>query len=229
MVKGKILKSFTQKILFGLVGKIGIVSLMAICLTLFNSNTKAQTLLVNYDFASAIAGTPCTATPLTTATNVTSIFTTGGTNSGTCSILPGTPAQIPYAFAENQDANHAVNISSSAVDSVNYSQFQLIGVSAYRGYKLYFQVERSGPIDVQYSIDGNNFTSFKQIPKPIHKWRFPPTVVDLSSVTAIDGQPTVYFRLVGKSDRNPGLYFLIDNFQVQATRGKSRKRVRLTF
>lgn len=78
------MKNLTLKILSGLVGKIGIVLLMVICLVIFNLNTKAQTLLVNYDFASAIAGTPCTATPLTIASGVTSTFTSGGTNGGTC-------------------------------------------------------------------------------------------------------------------------------------------------
>ncbi len=226
------MKSFTQKILFGLVGKIGIVSLMAICLTLFNSNTKAQTLLVNYDFASAIAGTPCTATPLTTATNVTSIFTTGGTDGETCTISEGTPTsqRTGFAFAENKDANLAVSLSNSDVDAENYFQFQLTGVSAFRSYQLNFNAIQSGPIDVQYSLDGVNFTSFTQLPLPIHKLYFPRIIVDLSSVTAIDRQPTVYFRLVGKSRHNLSLRFVIDNFQVQATAAtKSRKRVRLTF
>ena len=223
------MKKLTQKILFGVVGKIGIISLTAICLVLFNSSVKAQqTLLVNYDFASAVAGTPCTAMPLTTAPNVTSIFTTGGTDGETCTTPSGMHTQIPDAFAENQDANQAVGLNSRAVDSVNYFQFQLDGVGSYRDYKLYFQLRQSGPVDVQYSIDGNSFTSFTQIPNPTHKWRFPPSVVDLSSETAIEGQPTVYFRLVGKSDRNPGLTFEIDNFQVQATRAtKKRNRVRV--
>lgn len=221
------MKKLTQKILFCLIGKIGIVSLMAICLALFSSSMKAQqTLLVNYDFASAVAGTPCTATPLTTAAGVTSIFTTGGTNEGTCTTVPGMSTRS-NAFAENKDENLAVSLGSSAIDAVNYCQFQLNGVSAFHGYKMYFEANQSGPIDIQYSIDGNNFASFTQLPNPILKWSFQPRLIDLSSVTTIDGQPTVYFRLVGKSDRNPGLRFDLDNFQVQATAAtKSRKRVR---
>ena len=224
------MKKLTQKILFGLVGKIGIVSLTAICLAMFNSNTKAQTLIVNYDFASAVAGTPCTATPLTTVPNVTSIFTTGGTDGETCTIYTGTPMYQPagFAFAENKDANLAVSVSSSEVDAVNYFQFQLTGVGAFRGYKLFFQPRQSGPIDVQYSLDGVNFTSFTQIPLPLHKLSFPHKIVDLSEVTTIDRQPTVYFRLVGKSSHNLSLRFVIDNFQVQATAAtKKRNRVRV--
>jgi hypothetical protein len=221
------MKKLTQKILFGLVGKIAIVSLMAIFFTMFNSNTQAQTLLVNYDFASAVAGSTCTATPLTTAPGVTSIFTAGGTNGGACTTSEGSHSEIGYAFTENKEANLAVDLSSSDIDAESYFQVQLTNVSAYRGYKLYFQAMQSGPIDVQYSLDGITFTNFTQLPNPIVKWRFPPTIVDLSSVTAIDRQPTVYFRLVGKSDGNSGLTFRIDNFQVQATAAtKSRKRVR---
>jgi hypothetical protein len=220
------MKKLTQKILSALTGKIGIVSLIAICLTMFHSNTQAQTLLVNYDFASAVAGSPCTATPLTTATNVTSIFTTGGTDGETCTTPLGMSPQLE-AFAENQDESKSVSLNSSVNDAVNYFQFQLSGVGSYRDYKLYFQATHYGPIDVQYSIDGNNFTSFTQIPRDLRKWRNPSIIIDMSSVTAINRQPTVYFRLVGKSDINPGLTFEIDNFQMQATAApKSRKRVR---
>lgn len=224
------MKNLTQKILFGLVGKIGIVSLIAICFMVFNSKTKAQTLLVNYDFASAVAGTPCTVTPLTTATGVTSIFTTGGTDGENCNTSLGYGMLNPttgYAFAYNKDANQSVSVSSTAFDAENYFQFQLNGVSAFHGYYLHFQSMRSGPIDVQYSLDGVDFTSFIQLPKPLYPDNFPFKIVDLSSVTAIDRQPTVYFRLVGKSVSNRNLYFVIDNFQVQATTTvKSRKRVR---
>ncbi len=221
------MKPSTQKIFCGLIEKTSFVLFITICLAAFNSNTKAQTLLVNYDFASAVAGTPCIATPLTTATNVTSIFTTGGTNGGACTILSGANS-YPPAFADNRDGNQAVSLSNYAVDAVNYFQFQLIGVSAYQNYKLYFQRHQSGPIDVQYSLDGTTFTNFTQLPKPMLQDRFLEALVDMSSVTAINGQPTVYIRLVGRSDRNPGLTFTIDNFQVQATLQKSRKRVRFT-
>lgn len=231
------MKKFTQKIVSVVVDKIGIVSLMLICIALFNSNAKAQTLLVNYDFASAVAGAPCTAMPLMTAQNVTSIFTTGGTDGETCTTVEGqfTPWVAPptgLAFGINSEGNLAVNVGSSAVDAVNYFQFQLNGVSAYRSYKLHFQTNRSGTIDVQYSLDGNNFTSFVQIPRNQidNTVNYPSKIIDLSSVTELNGQPTVYFRLVGKSSLNSSLYFSVDNFQVQAvSTTKSNKRVRIVF
>lgn len=223
------MKNLTQKNLSSLVGKIGIVSLMAVFLTMFNSETQAQTLLVNYDFASAIAGTTCTATPLTTATGVESIFTIGGTNGKNCTISEGTPVSPPTgsAFTENNDANLAVKVSSSDIGAENYFQFQLTGVSGFRSYQLHFNAVQGGPIDVQYSLDGVDFISFTQLPRPVTQIFFPRKIVDLSSVTAIDRQPTVYFRLVGKSSNNLSLRFVIDNFQVQATATtKSRKRVK---
>lgn len=221
------MKNLTQKILFSLVGKIGIVSLMAFCLAMFNSNAQSQTLLVNYDFASAVAGTPCTATPLMTAANVTSIFTTGGTNGGTCNTYQGTTysSQITFPFVVNKEANLAVNIRNSTAEDVSYFQFQLNNVSAYRDYKLFFNAQIA-TIDFQYSLDGINFISFAQIPSTILAIYLPPRLIDLSSATVLSGQPTVYFRLVGKKEISSN--FTIDNFQVQATAiAKSRKRVRL--
>jgi hypothetical protein len=215
------MKKLTQKILSSIMGKIGVVSLMTICLTMFNSGTKAQTLLVNYDFASAVAGTPCTAAPLTTAVGVESIFTTGGTDGETCTIYEEPPT------SQNKEANLAMSLSNSDDVAENYFQFQLMGVSAFRSYRLNFNAIQSGPIDVQYSLDGVNFTSFTQLPRPITQLYFPRKIVDLSAVTAIDRQPTVYFRLVGKSSPSRNLRFVIDNLQVQATAAiKSRKRVR---
>jgi hypothetical protein len=230
------MKTSTQKMLFGLVGKIAAVSLMAICFALFSASIKAQqTLLVNYDFADAVAGPPCTATPLTAATGVTSIFTTSGTDGGTCTIYSGIGMSSPttgFAFAQNEDGNQSVTVNDSDTDAV-YVQFQLSGVSAFRGYKLYFQRLRTSSIDVQYSVDGINFTSFIEIPLinptsfPPSPTSFPPSIVDLSSITAIDNQPTIYFRLVGKDSLKSRLYLTIDNFQVQATRAtKKRNRVR---
>ncbi len=229
------MKILAQKIFFGFIGKIGIVSLMAICIILFNSKIKAQqTLLVNYDFGSAIAGTPCMANPLTTASGITSIFTSSGTNGGTCTTSIGNQMNNPeigYAFAFNETDNLAVNLDSSAGDSAGYFQFQLNGVSAFHDYKLFFQRTRTSAIDVQYSTDGINFTSFTRIPSSPFQDGFPRLIIDLSSITAIDNQPTVYFRLEGiryGGDYSPQLIGLvIDNFQVQATAAtKSRKRVR---
>ena len=230
------MKNLAQKILFRLANKIAAITLITLCLALFSSTMKAQqTLLVNYDFASAIAGTPCTATPLKTTPGVTSIFTSGGINDGTCIVRPGYTTYDAYypsdgrPFAYNEDDNLSVSLGNSASDSAGYFQFQLNGVSAFHSYKLYFQRTRTSAIDIQYSLDGINFTSFTQIPSSGFPDNFPPIIVDLSSITAINNQPTVYFRLEGiRYGLSPQLIGLtIDNFQVQATAAtKSRKRVR---
>lgn len=227
------MQSSSQKILFVLFKKISLVSLTAICITLFSLSVKAQqTLLANYDFASAVAGTPCTATPLTTAANVTSIFTSGGTNEGVCSTPSGSASgsEIGYAFVPNKDANLAISAGSSAGNSVGYFQFQLNGVSSFHSYKLYFLRREKDGIDVQYSLDGINFTSFEKIPSTRTPIYFPRLVIDLSSITAIDNQPTVYFRLEGiryGGAAPPFIGLEIDNFQVQATAAtKSRERVK---
>ncbi len=217
------MKKTFQKILSDSAGKIGVVSLMAICFIMFNSNAKAQTLLANYDFNSAVAGTPCLADPATTAPGVTSFFTTGGTDGETCKTL--------VVFAANPAGSNqpdiGVSVGSANPNAVNYFQFQLIGVSAFRDYKLYFGTRQSGVIDVQYSLDGVNFTSFRQLPIPIIQIYFPKREVDFSSVPALNGQSTVYFRLEAKSRLDRDLDFVINNFQVRAeTVAKSRKRVR---
>jgi len=220
------MKNLAQKLLFSLVGKIGIVSLMAFCLVMFNSNTKAQTLIVNYDFASLIPGTPCAATPLTTAAGVTATLTTGETGGGNCIASHGDTTGVE-AFVDNE-YNPGVELLSTVTDSKGYFQFQLEGVSAYRDYKLFFQAQRKSSIDVQYSLDGINFTDFTRLYFGPIQPLYHDFHVDLSSVAEIEGQPTVYIRLLGMSRANNDYSFDIDNFQVQATRAtKSRKRVRI--
>ncbi|MBA3632106.1 MAG: carboxypeptidase regulatory-like domain-containing protein [Acidobacteria bacterium] len=207
-----------KNIYSGLVKKLGILALTAFCFVLFSVGANAQTVLVNYDFASATAGTPCTATPLTTATGVTSTFTTGGTGGGACTTPTGTAAASPPAFVANA-SNQAVSLSSFAAGSTNYFQFQLSGVSAYQDYMLFFQTRRSGTgpvnVDVQYSLNGTTFTTFATI-QPPNSTTFSAFTVDLSSVAAIEGQPTVYFRLLGRDGTGSTGTFVIDNFQVRA-------------
>ncbi len=219
------MKDFVQKTFPGLAGKIGIVSLLAICFALFVANADAQTTLVNYDFASAVAGTPCTASPLSTATGVTSAFSTGGTvGGGTCTTPAGAAVASPPAFVANA-SNQSVSVSSFASTSTNFFQFQLSGVSSYQDYMLFFQARRSGTgpvnVDVQYSLDGTSFTTFSTIQPPNSTTFTAATAftIDLSSVVAIENQPTVYFRLLGRDGTSAAGTFVIDNFQVQATAG----------
>lgn len=181
-------------------------------------NANAQTVLVNYDFANAVAGTPCTATPLTSATGVTSTFTT---STGTCTTPAGAATTTtPAPFVANA-SNQSVSISGFNPGFTGYFQFQLSGVSSYQNYMLYFQNQRSGsgPVnfDIQYSTDGTNFTTFQSFTSAT-ALSTGGVSVDLSAVSAIEGQANVYFRIVGRdgtSTTNAGT-FRIDNFQVQA-------------
>lgn len=185
----------------------------------FSNHVSAQTLIVNYDFLSAVAGTPCTASPLSVATGVTSTFTTGGTGGGACTTPAGTAstASPTGAFASNA-LNQSVSLTSFAAGSTNFFQFQLSGVSSFQDYMLYFQTQRSGtgPVnaDVQYSLNGTTFITFQTItvpPAPFGGFR-----LDLSAVAAIELQPTVFFRIVGRDGTGAAGTLRIDNFQVQA-------------
>ena len=197
--------------------KLGLFLFTLIFSGLIAGNVSAQTLLVNYDFASAVAGTPCTASPLTTAGGVTSTFTTGGTGGGTCTTPAGTAAASPPAFAANA-ANPSVSLTSFAAGSTNFFQFQLSGVSTYTNYMLFFQSQRSGtgPVnaDIQYSTNGTTFTTFQTVNPG--NGVFAAFNIDLSAVSAIEGQPTVYFRILGTGGTGAAGTFRIDNFQVRA-------------
>ena len=185
---------------------------------IFLLNAQAQTVLVNYDFASAVAGTPCTAAPLTTAAGVTSTFTTGGTGGGTCTTPAGTAATAPPAFVANA-ANQSVSLTSFAAASSNFFQFQLSGVGSFMDYMLFFQSQRSGTgpinLDVQYSTNGTTFTTFQTVNPG--NGVFAAFNIDLSAVPAIENQPTVYFRLLGSGGTGAAGTLRIDNFQVQAS------------
>jgi hypothetical protein len=192
--------------------------LASFVLAIFLLNAQAQTVVVNYDFASAVAGTPCTASPLTTAPGVTSTFTTGGTGGGTCTTPAGTAATAPPAFVSNA-ANQSVSLTSFAAGSTNFFQFQLNGVGSYVDYMLFFQTQRSGTgpvnLDVQYSTDGMTFTTFQTVNPG--NGVFAAFNIDLSAVSAIENQPTVYFRLLGSGGTGSAGTLRLDNFQVAAT------------
>jgi hypothetical protein len=158
-----------------------------------------------------------TATPLSTAAGVTSTFTTGGTGGGTCTTPAGT-ATTATAFTPNT-ANQAVSLSSFLAGSSNFFQFQLSNVQGFQNYMLYFQTRRSstGPAnaDIQYSTDGMTFTTFQSIAVPATT-PFSAFNIDLSAVNAIENQPNVFFRILGRDGTGSTGTFVIDNFQVQA-------------
>lgn len=186
----------------------------------FASQTFAQTVLVNYSFNDAVAGTtPCNPGTFDTAAGVTSTFTT---STGTCT-TPGGNSTTANAFVQNSTAGQAVSITGFAAGSTQYFQFQLSNTSAYSSYQVYFQTARSGTgptsATLQYSTDGTNFTDFQTVSPPatgnplvLQDFRF-----DLSGVTALNGKPTVYFRIAASNGTSANGTFRIDNFQVQAT------------
>lgn len=185
----------------------------------------AQTVLVNYDFASAVAGTPCTATPLSTAGGATSTFTT---STGTCTTPAGTAAAAPPAFVANAN-NQSVSITGFAAASSNYFQFQLGNLSGYRDFMLFFQAQRSGtgPVnaDIQYSTNGTTFTTFQTVNPGNGTFTGAAFNIDLSAIAAIENQANVYFRIVGYNGTGAGGTFRIDNFQVQAVLAPSAASV----
>src|SRR5215213_11083858 len=117
------------------------LGIFSFVLAVFLSNAHAQTVLVNYDFATAVAGAPCAATPLTTASGVTSVLRTGGTGAGTCITPNGTAATAPPAFVANADSQ-SISLTSFAAASTNYFEFELNGVDTYQNFMLFFQLQR---------------------------------------------------------------------------------------
>lgn len=205
------MKDFSQKVLPDFVRKLGIVSLMAICFALFSSNVSAQTTIVNYDFNNAAPGTPCS--PGTSSGVVASVFTT---STGTCTTPTGTTAAAPPAFTAAPVAGLSVSIIN-ATTTQQYFQFQLNNVVSFSNYMVFFQAQRSGtgpPNGVlQYSLDGVTFVDAGTFAVPT---TFGALSFNLSGITALNNQPTVYFRVAASGASTSAGTFRIDNFQVQA-------------
>jgi hypothetical protein len=213
-LRGEIMRDFVQKAFADFARKISISLLMTICFALFSVVINAQTTLVNYSFNDAVAGNPCNAGTVTTATGVTSTFTT----SRDCATVAGV-ATTSAAFTPNT-AGTAVSLSNFANGTTQFFQFQLSGVSSFQDYMLYIQLRGSGTgatsVTLQYSLNGTTFTDFQTFATTT---TFAPYTFDLSSIAAIEGQSTVYFRFVGVNTTGAtGTIgtFVIDNFQVQA-------------
>ncbi|CAN5843446.1 hypothetical protein BH20ACI4_BH20ACI4_06290 [soil metagenome] len=199
-----------------LVKTIFLVFTFALVFLLFNISTNAQTVLVNYDFASTTAATPCVyGGPLTTAAGVTSSYTT---STGNCTTPAGTASTVPPAFVANS-SNQSVSITGFATGSTQFFTFQINNVTNFIDYMVFFQAQRSasGPTDatLQYSTDGIFFTNFQAVTVPTSfstGFNF-----DLSAVSAIENQTTVYFRIFAAGGTSATGTFRIDNFQTQAT------------
>ena len=167
------------------------------------------TTIVNYDFNSGAtypALAPSLAANITCAATSTEMFATiTGTATG------GT------AFTANA-TGPALSMSNSSGNNARYFQFQLGGaaLSDNSNYKIYFQSTRSNTgaqtITLAYSTDNityNNFTTTVTVTTS-----FAPTILDLSSIIALNNQSTIYFRLLANGASGSGS-LTIDNFQIQ--------------
>lgn len=191
------------------------VVLVWIFIGFISYSTKAQTVLVNYDFVTN-SSTPCTAMPVNTASGVNSTFTTGGF--GTCTNFAGTAVTAPPAFVANANNDSVALRSFPNTSSTGYFQFALSGTSLnlYSSYKVFFQSQRTASVVssgvFQYSTDGTNFTDFQTITIPESFGAF---ALDLSSgaaATALNNQSTVFFRLVVGGATSTSGNVRIDNF-----------------
>jgi len=185
----------------------------AIAFLFCNQSTFAQTTIVNYDFNSGSsygALSPTLATNITSTASGTETFTTyGGTASGSS------------AFVANSTAGNALAMSNSSGTNTRYWTFQLGGsaLNTYQSYKLYLQAQRSTTgaqtITIAYSTNGSTFTNFSTTLSP-PDGSFGEQVFDLSSVSALNFQSAVYFRIMASGASGTGT-LRIDNFEILAS------------
>lgn len=172
---------------------------------------KGQTTVVQFNFENASAypvAASSTASSITgSCTSSETYATFGGTNTGTGAFV-----------ADNSSSPNGLGMSNSSGTNTRYFQFQLGGsnLSCYTCYKVYFQAQRSSTgattITLQYSTNGSSWTSFGTATVGTS---YTECSFDLCSVTALDNQSAVYFRLYASGASGSGT-LRIDNFQVQA-------------
>ncbi|MBS1635850.1 MAG: hypothetical protein JST26_07985 [Bacteroidetes bacterium] len=188
-------------------------TVILIVLFMMTLGAMAQTTIVNYDFNSG--SSYATLTP-TLASGITCSATSTETFALATGITTGT-----NAFTANTTAGKALAMANSSGTNTRYFQFQLSGaeLSKYSTYKIYCQASRatSGAtlITLAYSTDGTSFTNFGTTQTPGLS-SFSECIFDLSSVTAINSQTSVYFKLLVSGASGTGA-FGIDNFQVRGT------------
>jgi len=181
--------------------------------TVISGASYCQTTIVNFDFNSGTGYstlTPTLASNITCSVTGTETFTTyTGTASGSS------------AFTTNSTAGNALAMSNSSGTNTKYWTFQLGGslLTSYKSYKLYLQAERSSTgaqtVTIAYSTDGSNYTSFGTT-MTTGNGSFTEQVFDLTSITAINNQSSIYIRIMASGASTTGT-LRIDNFQAQAT------------
>ncbi|MGZ3942176.1 MAG: hypothetical protein ACXVOH_08825, partial [Bacteroidia bacterium] len=171
---------------------------------------SAQTTIVDYNFENSTTTPTLTATGVTcTASTFSSSTTFGGTNTGAGAFT-----------ANNSSTVTAIAMTNSSGTNTNYFQFQLGGsnLNTYCCYKIYFQAQRSSSgaqtITLQYSTDGSTYTTFGTTASV--GTSFTEITFDLCSITALNNQANVYFRLYASGASGTGT-LRIDNFEVQAS------------
>jgi hypothetical protein len=173
----------------------------------------SQTTIVNYDFNSGTSYStlsPNLASNINCSVNGTEAFTTyNGTVSGSS------------AFTSNSTAGNAIAMSNSSGTNTKYWTFSISGsvLNSYKSYKLYLQAQRSSAgattITIATSTNGSTFTNFSTT-MSTGNGSFTEQVFDLTGITTLDNQNTVYIRILASGASGAGT-LRIDNFEVQAS------------
>ncbi|OFY73963.1 MAG: hypothetical protein A2275_17800 [Bacteroidetes bacterium RIFOXYA12_FULL_35_11] len=189
------------------------------CLLLifYSGNMYSQTVIVNYDFNSASS---YPVSPTATATNVSS--------SSTCTESFATFTGVvsdEQAFAINATAGYAVAMNNSSGTNTKYWTITINGSDLvnYKSYEVYFQARRSSTgaqkVTLFYSTDGTNYTSYNYVSLTSADVYYE-GVFDLTAITSLDFQSTVYLRLAASEASSTGT-LRIDNLQFRALKVES--------
>jgi Putative Ig domain/Carboxypeptidase regulatory-like domain len=188
-------------------------SMFAVVLMIVGS-AFGQTTIVNYDFNTGTSYptlTPIVEPGVTAIASSTQTFSTvGGIATGA------------GAFTVNATAGTAITMTDSSGTNTKYYQFDIGGVSTFAKYKIYFQGQRSNTgaqtATIAYSSTGcaGAFTNFATTMTVATGFATStPTLFDLTSISALDNQANVCFRVLASGASGTGT-FRIDNFQVSA-------------
>jgi len=124
--------------------------------------------------------------------------TTPATGSGTASLVGGTTATFAGGNGGGRAWNTATYAAQSTGDKTRGVQFQL-STTGYENITLTYDHRHSGTaartVVVQYSTDGTTFTDVSTYDTAVYD-SFVSRTVDLSAITAVDDQATLYLRIV---------------------------------
>lgn len=192
--------------------KIRIYLLIILSLILIEFKSFAQTpvTLANYDFNTGTSFSTFTPTLL----------------SGIACTLSSTEAFITYsgvvsganAFTSNTTSGNALGMANSSGTNTRYHTFAFSGsaLSNYINFKVYTQAQRSSTgattLTLAYSTNGTTYTNFATTKST--GTSFAECLFDLSAITTLYNQATVYIRLMASGASSTGT-LRIDNFQLQ--------------